>query len=256
VSRAERDADLGPAYYARPPSSAGGWGRDVWVLLHPPYTAWHLAYVAIGACLLGPVDWAVAGWTLAAFFLAVGVGAHALDELQGRPLRTGLSDRALIGAAVLGLGGATFIGVAGAVHLDAALWAFVAIGVLLVLGYNLELLGGRLHTDLGFAAAWGAFPVLTGFFAQHGRLSPAAILAAGFALCCSLAQRALSTPARALRRSTVAVTGSVRRASGEVVELDHAAMLAPLEAALRALSWSVVLLAAALAVSQAWPLPF
>ncbi len=36
-----------PAFYALTP---GGW-RDYWSLLHPPYTLWHLSYVAIGAAL-------------------------------------------------------------------------------------------------------------------------------------------------------------------------------------------------------------
>ena len=34
-----------PAFYALAP---GGW-RDWWTLLHPPYTLWHLSYVALGA---------------------------------------------------------------------------------------------------------------------------------------------------------------------------------------------------------------
>ncbi|MHB8593760.1 MAG: hypothetical protein ACYDB3_05415, partial [Acidimicrobiales bacterium] len=73
-----------PAFYA---AARGGW-RDWWTLLHPPYTAWHLSYVVIGS-LIGPrVNWSTLGATVLAFFLAVGVAAHALDELQGRPLGT------------------------------------------------------------------------------------------------------------------------------------------------------------------------
>ena len=73
-----------PAYYAARP---GGW-RDWWTLLHPPYTAWHLSYVVIGACLAPQVSLAPLLATLVAFFLAVGLAAHALDELNGRPLQT------------------------------------------------------------------------------------------------------------------------------------------------------------------------
>ena len=35
-------AESRPAFYAAAP---GGW-RDWWTLLHPPYTAWHLATAA------------------------------------------------------------------------------------------------------------------------------------------------------------------------------------------------------------------
>ena len=58
------------------------------MLLHPPYTLWHLSYVAIGATLAPRFDGGRLVATLLAFFLAVGVCAHALDELHGRPLRT------------------------------------------------------------------------------------------------------------------------------------------------------------------------
>jgi hypothetical protein len=40
------------AYYVL---GSGGW-RDWWVLLHPPYTAWHLSYVVIGAAIAPVFD--------------------------------------------------------------------------------------------------------------------------------------------------------------------------------------------------------
>src|SRR6266498_4444158 len=91
-----------PAFYALRP---GGW-RDLVTILHPPYTAWHLSYVALGAAV-APQFHAVRLWAaLGAFFLAVGVAAHALDELRGHRLRTRLSDRTLALLALAGLGGA------------------------------------------------------------------------------------------------------------------------------------------------------
>ena len=72
--------DERPAFYARPGSIRG----DLIALLHPPYTAWHLAYVAIGAALAPTLDWTLLAGTLAAFFLGTGVGAHALDEWHDR----------------------------------------------------------------------------------------------------------------------------------------------------------------------------
>jgi hypothetical protein len=235
-----------PAYYA---ARSGGW-RDWWTLLHPPYTAWHLAYVVIGACLAPHVGLSVLIATLLAFFLAVGLAAHALDELNGRPLRTRISSRALIGVTVIGLAGAVALGVAGIARTGWILLPFMIIGPVLVVAYNAELLHGAFHTDLGFAAAWGAFPVLTAYAAQTGRLAVAPVLAAVGALALSAAQRALSTPARSLRRRTTAVEGSITLASGRVTAIDQALLLAPLEQALRAMSWAIVLLAAALAVAR------
>jgi len=235
-----------PAFYA----ARGGRRRDWWTLLHPPYTAWHLSYVVIGACLAPVVSVSRLLATLLAFFLAVGIAAHALDELHGRPLRTAIPAGALVAAAVVGLAGALALGVVGVMRVGWVLVPFLVVGPILVVAYNAELFGGIVHTDLGFALAWGAFPVLTAYVAQAATLRPAGVLGALFAVAASSAQRSLSTPARALRRRARSVEGTVTDADGTRRALDAPALLAPLERALRALSWGMVALAAALAVAR------
>jgi hypothetical protein len=236
------EAERRPAFYAARP---GGW-RDWWTILHPPYTAWHLSYVVVGACLAPQTDGTRLIATVLAFFFAVGIGAHALDELNGHPLRTGLSDRSLWLAAGASLAAAVVLGIAGVPRVGVGLVPFIVVGPVLVAGYNLELLGGRLHTDAGFAFSWGAFPALTGYFAQAERLDLAALGAAAAAFGLSYAQRSLSTPARLLRRKVTGVEGSLTLEDGTVRAVDGKLMLEPLERALRALSWSMVALAIAL----------
>jgi hypothetical protein len=235
-----------PAFYAARP---GGW-RDWWTILHFPYTVWHLAYVAIGACLAPVVSGRRLAGTALAFFFAVGIGAHALDELHGHPLATRLSDRTLRAAAAAGIMASVGIGVIGLEEIGWWLVPFIVIGPLLLIGYNAELFGGRLHTDVGFSAAWGAFPVLTGYFAQAETIGVAAALAAVAAFGLSYAQRALSTPARRIRRRTRHVEGSMTLTDGSVVTLDSASLRAPLERALVAMSWAMAALAAAMIVAR------
>ena len=237
-----------PAFYAARP---GGW-RDWWTILHPPYTAWHLSYVVIGATLAPRVDGGRLAATLVAFFLAVGVGAHALDELHGRPLRTQISSQVLVIAAVGALTGALALGVAGISRVGAGLVVFMVVGVVLVLGYNLELFGGALHSDVGFAAGWGAFPVLTAYFVQAERVGASACLAAAAAFALSLAQRSLSTQARFVRRRTVAVDGTMTTAEGTVEAFGERELLAPLERSLRWMSVATVALATALLFARVW----
>jgi hypothetical protein len=231
-----------PAFYALAP---GRW-RDYVTLLHPPYTVWHLSYVVVGATLAP--DWRPArlGATLVAFFLAVGIGAHALDELNGRPLSTLISDRTLVAAAAASIAAAIGIGIAGAVRYDFWLLAFVAVGGFVVCAYNLEFFGGRLHGDLVFALSWGAFPLLTGYFAAAERLGWVAALAALFAALSSYAQRRLSSPVRRLRREVAAVTGTLELRNGDREAITRQTLIAGNEAALRALSAAVVALAVAL----------
>jgi hypothetical protein len=221
-----------PAFYALEP---GGW-RDYVTLIHLPYTAWHLSYVAIGAALSTEFEGRRLLAALASFALALGIGAHALDELNGRPLRTRIPDRVLIWLAALSIGAASAIGIAAALAWTPWLLIFVAAGAFLVVAYNLELFGGVFHTDLWFGLAWGSFPLLTGYFVVAEELTVEAGLAAVFALTTSLAQRALSTEVRTIRRS-----GSFDAATA-------ASMIAAPETALRALTAAMISLAAALLV--------
>jgi hypothetical protein len=235
-----------PAFYAARP---GGW-RDWWTILHPPYTAWHLSYVVVGATLAPRTDGGRLVATLVAFFLAVGVAAHALDELHGRPLRTRISSGALVTVAAIALCGSLALGLVGVGRSGLGLVVFIVLGPVLVVGYNVELFGGRLHSDLGFAAAWGAFPVLTAYFVQAGRLDITAVLAATAAFALSLAQRSLSTQARFVRRRALRLDGSMTLRDGTTVSFDEQALLQPIERALRWSSWAMVLLAAALLAAR------
>lgn len=238
---------LAPAYYA---TGRGGWRPDVWAVLHPPYTAWHLSYVLLGASLAPKVSLFRFVPTLVAFFFAVGIAAHSLDELRGRPLRTELPGGVLWAGAVIGLAGAVGLGIAGLPVVGVGLLPFIAAGVLFVFAYNLELLGGRLHGDFWFALSWGAFPVLTAYFAQTGRLSIGAVLVAAAAYALSYGQRVLSTPARQIRRKTRSVAGTMTLSDGSNVTIDEPALLRPLEGALRAFSWGVVTLSIGIVVSR------
>jgi len=235
-----------PAFYAL------GHGRlgDALTLLHPPYTAWHLSYFVLGAAVAPHVHLDRVLWGLVAFALAVGVGAHALDELQGRPLRTGISDRALVALAVTSTLAAVGIGVAGAIVVSAWLVPLVLAGGLFLPAYNLELAGGRFHGDRWFAVGWGAFPAFTGYFVNAERVGVAGLLVAAGCLAMSVAQRRLSSPARRLRRQTLSVQGRLTTRDGASEPLSVAGMLQPLDGALAAMSLTMVLLAGGLLVAR------
>jgi hypothetical protein len=214
-----------PAFYALRP---GGW-RDYVTVLHLPYTLWNLSYVALGASLAPYFRTDRMLWTMAAFALALGVSAHALDELNGRPLRTQIPARTLVVVAVASLAGACAIGIWAATAWGLGLLAFVAIGAVVVPAYNLEWFGGRLHNEWGLALSWAAFPVLTAYFAEAQTIRAEAVLAAAYAAAMIVVQRTLSTPVRHARR-----------------EVGTTAGVEPMERALRILPWANVLLAAGL----------
>ena len=235
-----------PAFYALQP---GSWG-DFWTLLHPPYTLWHLSYVVMGAATAPTlrVRWLVE--TLVAFFLAMGIAAHALDELHGRPLRTRIPDGVLWTLAAVGLAGAVALGVDATVQVSPWIWAFIGAGVFLVAAYNLELFGGAFHSDLWFALAWGAFPALTAAFAQTAQVQPQAVIVAAACAAISAAQRTLSTPVRRLRRHVASVEGTLTLRDGTQEPIDAAGLRAAPELALRWMSLAMPLLAIVLLLAR------
>lgn len=222
-----------PSFYAR----TGKPRDDLVALLHLPYTAWHLAYVAIGASLAPGLDLLRLGGTLLAFFFGLGIGAHALDELHDRPLSTGLSRRTLWVLGWGGLAAGAAVAIAGAVVISPAVLGWGAAGVVLAAAYALEW-SRWIHSDLGFALSWAAFPVLVGYWAQTESVDLAALLVALAATAFALAQRRLSTPARHLRRR-------VDHAEARIGDdrWDKDLLLATWEGPLRLMAWGHVGLA-------------
>ncbi len=233
-------SDQRPAFYAPTGSLTG----DVVSLLHVPYTLWHLSYVPIGAALAAELDWLILGGTMTAFAVGLGIGAHALDEVKSRPLGTRLPDGALwalgIGAMVISMG----IALVGAVVVSPWVVVWAIVGIVLAVGYALE--WPFLHSDLGFGLAWGAFPLLVGFWAQTETLTLSIIVMAAMACLLSLAQRALSTPARFVRRKTVDADTSF---DGDR-SWDRQTLLVTWEKPLRLLTWTTITLAIGLLLTH------
>jgi hypothetical protein len=207
--------------------------------------------VVIGACLAPHLDKVRLLATMLAFFLALGVGAHVLDELHTRPLGTQISRGLLIAAAVGGLGGALALGLAGAVlYVGPGLIPFMFAGSFFVVAYNLELFGGRFHNRSWLALSWGGFTILTSYFAQTGRLSGAALIGALAGFLLIWVQYGLSLPVRLLRRRATSVTGEITLRDGATIRLETGVLLRPLEGSLKGLAWTVMMFAAALLAAR------
>ena len=232
-----------PTFYALPGAK---WWQDYINLLHLPYTLWHMAYVVLGAAVAPTVhvDWLMG--TLLAFFLAVGIASHALDELNDRPLGTKIPLLVLVSLAVVSLGGAVALGILAGILESQWIFAFVAFGAFIAVFYNLGLWQNRFHSDLWFAFSWGAFPVLTSYWVNASRFEVAVVIVAVGCFFLTLAQRTLSTPVRTIRRKAVSVEGYIDVVDGERIELDSERIIEVPERALALLVVAIVVLAAGL----------
>ena len=244
--------DLGPPGMSDPPGVLRAACGRLARLRHAPPSALHALASVLRRDRSGARRRSFSGRrlaaALAAFFLALGVGAHALDELNGRPLQTQIPARALVGLAAVSIAGAIAIGIASALAWTLWLLPFIAFGGFIVVAYNAELFGGWFHTDLWFALAWGAFPLLTGYFVMAEELRAEAALAAVFAALQSHAQRVLSTPVRFARRRVRSISGALELHDGSREPISAETLLRAPEQALQALAAATIALGVALVV--------
>jgi hypothetical protein len=208
-------------------------------LLFLPYTGMVLAFAVIGAMLAATIHWDRVVAIVTIYFLALGIGAHALDAIGSggtKPWGEAFSRRQLWLLAAAAVGAAYAIGIYYMVSYTPLLWPIAILEGFFLLAYNLEWFGGRFHTDGWFALAWGGLPVLAGYVLQTNQISLAAVLSAAAMALLSLVEIKASRPYKALKR-----------AGGDADE----GRMQYLEAILKAVSLAVILLAAGL-VAWRW----
>ena len=204
-------------------------------LLFLPYTGMVLAFTLFGAMLAETVHWDRVAALLAIYFLALGVGAHALDALgsrEAKPWGDLFSRRQLRVLAAVSVGAAYAIGIPYMLGPAPLLWWIAALEGFFLLAYNLEWFRGRFHTDGWFALSWGALPVLAGHVLQTNGISLAALLAAAAAGALSLVEIKASRPYKRLKGSA---------ASGPASTTERL-LMQQLQAILQFVSLGVILL--------------
>lgn len=220
---------------------------EAWTMLHLPYTMMVLGFVLVGAVLAPMLSWPVLAMTLAAYLLALGVGAHFLDQLPGMGSRyvRHWSTQALWSVGIAGLAGGVAIGLVGAYVLrEPWLLGFVAVEGTCALGYSLgPIFRGVLHRDTVFIFSWGSLPCLTSYYAQAGSVSLAALIAAVAFAGVSLVEIRASRASRESRQRARAAASAVARreppSTGGFRTPDRVLQL--LAAGTTALSWGLLL---------------
>jgi hypothetical protein len=202
-------------------------------LLFLPYTGMVLSFVLLGAVLAPRVYWDRLVALEVVYFLALGIGAHALDGLGSkgvRPWGQALGRGRLWALAISSLTLAYAIAVYYMVRHVPLLWSMAIAEGFFVFAYNLEWFHGRFHSDNWFAFSWGFLPVLAGYIMQTNRLSASAlVIGLAMALLSGVEIKA-SRPYKALKRA-------VPQTEGERL------LMVRYEAILKAISLGVILLA-------------
>jgi hypothetical protein len=208
-------------------------------LLFLPYTGMVLSFTVIGSMLAPVIHWDRVGAIVLIYFLALGIGAHALDAVGSRgakPWAEVFTRAQLWTVAATSLVAAYAIGTWYMVLYTPLLWLIAIPEGFFVLAYNLEWFAGRFHRDSWFAFSWGALPVLAGYVLQTNSVSPAALLAAAAMAFLSVVEIKASRPYKQLKQR-----------GGDREQIRH------LEMILKSLSAGVIALGAGLVAFRLWP---
>jgi hypothetical protein len=206
-------------------------------LLFLPYTGMVLAFTMIGSMMAERIHWDRVGAIALIYFLALGIGAHALDAIGSKgvkPWGALLPRRPLMMLAASSIVIAYGIGLYYIV-LYVPLLLFIAVPEgFFLLAYNLEWFEGRFHTDGWFAVSWGVLPVLAGYMIQTNRLSVAVLIVAIAMGLLSLVEIKASRPYKALKRHLATSEAGADR--------EQRATMQQFELILKSLSLGVMLL--------------
>lgn len=169
------------AWYAQ----TGSKTRELFTIMHLPYTSMVLSYILIGASLSPSIYLTRLILTLVAYFLGLGISAHALNELHarhwGKELNKGeleiLFAVPLVGAILIGFYGMNVLYESSGTPLASlVLLSFMALETFFVFAYNTNFSGGRFHSDLAFALSWGALPTIISYYVNALTITLPAVL--------------------------------------------------------------------------------
>jgi hypothetical protein len=169
-----------------------------------PYTGMCVSFAVIGSIAASDVHWDRIGAIALIYALALGIGAHAADNIgsqKDKPWGRYFTRKQMIALMISSLAAAYAIGIYYIV-LHVPLLAIVAIleGFFLF-AYNFEIWGGRFHNDFWFAVSWGALPVMAGYLIQTSDIGILPFAVAGAATLASFAEIRMSRPYKQLKKS-------------------------------------------------------
>lgn len=172
-------------------------------LLFLPYTGMCVSFAVIGSLVAEDVSWDRVGAIALIYALALGISAHAADTIGSKgkkPWGDYFSRKQLMLLAAACLIAAYALGTYYIIFFVPLLAPIAVLEGFFLLAYNLELFGGRFHTNFWFAVSWGSLPVLAGYVIQTNSIDilPVAVSAATGVI--SYVEIRLSRPYKELRR--------------------------------------------------------
>jgi hypothetical protein len=173
-------------------------------MLFLPYTGMCISFTIIGSMLSESIAWDRVLSIFIIYFLALGVSAHAADNLGSKKIKPWGNYFSTFELRLMVIGGLSVSYMLGIYYIItfAPLLLFIAIieGFFLF-AYNFELFNGLFHNNFWFAVSWGALPLLAGFVIQTNSISVLSLISSIMAFFVAYTEIRISRKYKELKRN-------------------------------------------------------
>ena len=172
-------------------------------MLFLPYTGMCISFTIIGSMLSESIAWDRVLSIFIIYFLALGVSAHAADNLGSKKIKpwgTFFSTFELRLMVIGGLSVSYILGIYYIITFAPLLLIIAIIEGFFLFAYNFELFNGLFHNNFWFAVSWGSLPLLAGFVIQTNSISVLSLISSIMAFLVAYIEIRLSRKYKELKR--------------------------------------------------------
>src|ERR671910_1044091 len=172
-------------------------------MLFLPYTGMCVSFTIIGSMLSESIQWDRVLSIFVIYFLALGVSAHAADNLGSKKIKPWGSFFTAFELKLMVIGGLFVSYVLGIYYIITFVPLLLIIAIIegfFLFAYNFELFNGFFHNNFWFAISWGSLPLLAGFVIQTNSISILSLIASIIAFLVAYVEIRISRKYKELKR--------------------------------------------------------
>ena len=172
-------------------------------MLFLPYTGMCISFTIIGSMLSESISWDRVLSIFIIYFLALGVSAHAADNLGSKKIKPWGNFFSTFELRLMVIGGLSVSYILGIYYIITVAPLLLIIAIIegfFLFAYNFELFNGLFHNNFWFAVSWGGLPLLAGFVIQTNSISVLSLISSIMAFLVAYTEIRISRKYKELKR--------------------------------------------------------
>jgi hypothetical protein len=172
-------------------------------MLFLPYTGMCISFTIIGSMLSESIAWDRVLSIFIIYFLALGVSAHAADNLGSKKIKPWGNFFSIFELRLMVIGGLSVSYILGIYYIITFVPLLLIIAIIegfFLFAYNFELFNGLFHNNFWFAVSWGGLPLLAGFVIQTNSISVLSLISSIMAFLVAYTEIRISRKYKELKR--------------------------------------------------------